>query len=1306
MWRKYRLGSIIFVLLFVSLVFKFYGNSYATTGINSELSFEGKIANTSSGVNLTNGTYNMEFKIYTGCTNNTGTGCTTAWTEDYLDTGTNTGGITFNGGTFQVNLGSICAFSGGSCETYTNTAINWNTYPLYLSVQVGNNAACTVSTGFASNCSGDGVMSPYILLTSTPYSLNSNELGGLTASQFGQTASTNTWSQQNIFQSTTNAAGIFQIQNSVGATIESVGTSASSANTNLLSYSQFDSGSFTSDISGWQAVSPGTIAQNTTPADAFKGINSLALTTTSSNGGAQTNAFTQTVVAGTYHVTFYVMPSTAMNASALVITPSSGSTCSPASEVLSITGFRQVSCTISPSSALTSLEISQNDGSARTIYIGQITLATSSLTAGQQSTNGTININALVASPLELESSSNSEDAFSVMNASGTYLLDVDTTDNSVSIGTNVGPGSALLAVGGSTGNFQVASTGTVTLAAGQSYTGAGALSLTSGGATNLTIDTGGAATLSVGGANATLINIASTNLTAATQTVDLGYSSTSGGTTIVNIGAGLAATAGTTTLESKGALAIGNASSSSITLQTAPGGSVTINSPTIHNGMTTFNNTLSVQDAVASQFSFQVLNSLGAPVMAAGSNNIVINGDFESSTSTTGWSSYGTGSSISQNTIQADSYSGNNSLAVAITGSANSGTQVTNFSQTFPAGTYVLNFEAMAGTGFSTLAASFGTGTCTLNSNTVSTSYADYYCTVTTTGITTAVDIYSTGTTTLTFYVDAVQIIPAINLLENPGFEIGTTGWSTYGTGSSITLNQNANFTYHGVSSLKIVTGTTGNAGAQVTSFISNLPAGTYTLSFEAGYAGTAFSTLNANFGTGTCTLSPAPATINVPTNGFVSYSCTVTTTGVTAAIYIDSTSATSSTFYLDSVQLSGGSVHSPYDIGAIQLRGIIDNPVTIETLSNSTSELQVANATGAMLLSVDSFDGVVFIGSRTTDATQVLIQPDSFSTFADTASCSTTIDQGALYYNTNSNNIRACINGSWQDLVSTQALALQLFGVVPNSGPTPGDLLGTTDTATANTGSPCQVVYYNSVATDVYVNACQAYSGGREITWAGGFIAAPTGASTFQNVCFNSSGSPALLGSSNTTSGSQSFNNLTTTNAITLGQPLLCLATIETGATSGSMAGGHIFDMRTFTTTTKAYAAMASATAGYLGSIVGPTTAGLDLVAPVTTTTTKVAGIVVASSAATSSGAPNVIIAIAGPQWIYAGTGLPVVGDFITPGGTLAGVPLVTSATGADAYDELGINLATADTGTCGTALYGTTDCQYDIFTNLAIQ
>jgi hypothetical protein len=381
------------------------------------------------------------------------------------------------------------------------------------------------------------------------------------------------------------------------------------------------------------------------------------------------------------------------------------------------------------------------------------------------------------------------------------------------------------------------------------------------------------------------------------------------------------------------------------------------------------------------------------------------------------------------------------------------------------------------------------------------------------------------------------------------------------------------------------------------------------------------------------------------------------------------------------------------------------------------STDSTSKTTITGGVVTINNNQAGVLigngYSGSTSTTALIPLVLSTSYNTSETASTCTASVNNGALYYNSEFNTMRACINGSWQDLVSTADLALQLFGVVPNSGPSGagggiGDLIGVSATTTANTGGPCKVSFDNSLNTSVYINACLAYTGGREVSWAGGAIAAPSGASTYQNVCFTAAGAPALLGSSSTTWTSESTGNLTTTNATTYGQPNLCLATLETGSTSGNMSGGKIYDIRTFTTTLKTYATIATAANGYLGALVSPAAGGLVVYTPGTSLTSLVSGVVVANSgAAGSAGAPNLIIATEGPQWMVAASGGSL--DFITPsatGATQAGMGVATAQTGADAYDDVGINLNTSYATGCSTAAYGTSDCNYSDFAYMTIQ
>jgi len=146
----------------------------AQATINSAINFQGKLAN-ANGTNIPNGTYNLEFKLYTagaGCVGGGSSPCggTLQWTEDWLRNSSQ--GVTVTDGIFQVNLGSI-----------TSLPAIFNNNTIWMSINLGNtNATCTPFT----SCSGDGEMLPFVRFTASPYALNSDALQGLHATDFAQ----------------------------------------------------------------------------------------------------------------------------------------------------------------------------------------------------------------------------------------------------------------------------------------------------------------------------------------------------------------------------------------------------------------------------------------------------------------------------------------------------------------------------------------------------------------------------------------------------------------------------------------------------------------------------------------------------------------------------------------------------------------------------------------------------------------------------------------------------------------------------------------------------------------------------------------------------------------------------------------------------------------------------------------------------------------------------------------------------------------------------------------------------------------
>jgi hypothetical protein len=186
-------------------------------GINNQINFQGRLLNAAGAV-IPDGNYNMQFKLYkngdgaasgdttctiSDCQSTTGT---LLWTEEWLNQASH--GITVKNGYFSVQLGSITTLVG----------VDLNQPVLWLSMNVAGspNATSVTCTPFSS-CTGDGEMLPMKRITSAVYAINSNQLGGLTASQFAQLAANQTFTGANIFQPAANATGVLVKQNSQGS---------------------------------------------------------------------------------------------------------------------------------------------------------------------------------------------------------------------------------------------------------------------------------------------------------------------------------------------------------------------------------------------------------------------------------------------------------------------------------------------------------------------------------------------------------------------------------------------------------------------------------------------------------------------------------------------------------------------------------------------------------------------------------------------------------------------------------------------------------------------------------------------------------------------------------------------------------------------------------------------------------------------------------------------------------------------------------------------------------------------------------
>lgn len=209
-------------------------------------------------------------------------------------------------------------------------------------------------------------------------------------------------------------------------------------------------------------------------------------------------------------------------------------------------------------------------------------------------------------------------------------------------------------------------------------------------------------------------------------------------------------------------------------------------------------------------------------------------------------------------------------------------------------------------------------------------------------------------------------------NYLLNPGFEVNTSGWAA--SGSSVTLTRVTAHKYLGLASLKIDDYSGVAFTGASTSFFSLTPAaGTYDLSFYArtDVSSSTFNTLMAGYSTSTQSSTCVLNSTFVSNLGWNRYNCTFTTSGNVTGIFIDQSDTGSRTFYVDSVQLQLGSAATPYEIGNIQLRGVITSPVSFSALSNSVTAFQIQDSTGLSNLFVaDTLNGRIGIGTSTPNA------------------------------------------------------------------------------------------------------------------------------------------------------------------------------------------------------------------------------------------------------------------------------------------------------------------------------------------------
>ena len=358
---------------------------------------------------------------------------------------------------------------------------------------------------------------------------------------------------------------------------------------------------------------------------------------------------------------------------------------------------------------------------------------------------------------------------------------------------------------------------------------------------------------------------------------------------------------------------------------------------------------------------------------------------------------------------------------------------------------------------------------------------------------------------------------------------------------------------------------------------------------------------------------------------------------------------------------------------------------------IQNSTTDLLSVLPNGNIVL-----NGQVDIGSGDVgDATATLFQMDNYNGTTDNGNinCTQTTNAGALYYNSSMGSIRGCINGSWNDISNPDTLGLLTFGIVPSSGSHPYDL---PSLITPGYTGPCRASWKSQF--EVHIEPCTAYSNGRRITV--GAIDLSTNSATAPNInlttgaqwghiCLDeTSGQPEFTttaGQSSALSGLPNFS---------ADQPILCIADVRG---SGSSAGviDDLYDVRTFTSAMKEAVNTSSPTE--LGMLVDAGTTGA--MTPAVSGSKKLYGLVVATNGSTSPGDPNAIVTTVGGAWMKATSGSA--GQFTITSGTDGYATTIASIPNNSFYYSAG-NTRTSFSTTCTAA----SNCRSSLYVNLIVR
>jgi hypothetical protein len=202
-WNTRLMHLVILASLTLVGLFAFTPSASAATTLPTKMNFQGRLTNSSGNI-VSNGTYNMRFRIW-----NASSGGVQQWSEDRLVSASQ--GVTVTNGQFSVQLGSITSLP---ASVFTSNS-------LYFEVELPTPATATGSSPSWT----EGAMTPRNQLATSAYAYNAEMLDGIDGSAFAQMATGNTFTAAQTINVSSTAA--FDIQNGSSVSVFKVDSSTS-----------------------------------------------------------------------------------------------------------------------------------------------------------------------------------------------------------------------------------------------------------------------------------------------------------------------------------------------------------------------------------------------------------------------------------------------------------------------------------------------------------------------------------------------------------------------------------------------------------------------------------------------------------------------------------------------------------------------------------------------------------------------------------------------------------------------------------------------------------------------------------------------------------------------------------------------------------------------------------------------------------------------------------------------------------------------------------------------------------------------